>query len=258
MNLSEFKRSPFMYAVLLLMLVGFATFSVFPIINAVTAKETTNNVSLEYQEELNDRAKGYQLVLAREPQNETALQGLLEIRLKQGDLEAAVTPLETLATLNPDFTEYSILLAQTKQQLTDYEGAKVVYQRLLNQNPSDLQALQGMINLLIPLDESETAINLIQKTLSTNKLTGDNLIGVQLLLGQVYALSDRYTEAIAIYDQMITANQQDFRPLVAKAIVLRNQGDSEAATNLFTQALSIAPAQYQEQIQELTNLRISE
>jgi tetratricopeptide (TPR) repeat protein len=258
MNLSDFKRSTLMYAVLILMLIGLATFSVFPIFNAVTAKETTSSFNFESQKELNQKAQGYQLVLDREPQNQTALQGLLEIRLKQGDLAAAVVPLETLANLNPDLIDYSILLAQTKQQLTDYEGAKAVYQSLLSQNPSDIRVLQGMINLLLPLDESQTAIDLIQKTLRQNQLTGDNLIGVQLLLGQVYALSDRLTEAIAVYDQMIAANQQDFRPLVAKAIVVRNQGDTETASNLFIQALSLAPTQYQEQIQALANLRISE
>ncbi len=258
MNLSDFKRSTLMYAVLILMLIGLATFSVFPIFNAVTAKETTSQFNFESQEELNQRAQGYQLVLDREPENQTALRGLLEIRLKQGDLTAAVGPLETLANLNPDLTDYRLLLAQTKQQLEDYAGAKSIYQDLLNQYPGDIRILQGMINLLLPLDESQTAIDLIQKTLSQNQLTGDNLIGVQLLLGQVYALSDRFSEAIAVYDQMIAANQQDFRPLVAKAIVVRNQGDTETASNLFTQALSLAPTQYQEQIQALANLRISE
>jgi tetratricopeptide (TPR) repeat protein len=249
--MSESKRSTFIYAVLLLMLVGLATFSVFPIINAVTAKETGSSISFDYLEELNKKAEGYQLVLDREPENETALKGLLETRIQQGDLASAVIPLESLANLHPELTEYSILLAQTKQQLGDYSGAKSTYQRLLTQNPSNIQALQGMVNLLIPLEESETAISLLKKTLKQNTLTGDNLIAVQLLLGQVYALSDRSSEAIAVYDQMITANSQDFRPVVAKAIVLRDQGDAETATNLFIRALTLAPAQYQEQIQAL-------
>ncbi|ELR96335.1 lipopolysaccharide assembly protein LapB [Gloeocapsa sp. PCC 73106] len=239
------------YGVLVLMLVGLVSFSLFPIFSVVTQATQQSSDGLNQQKDLSQRAMGYELVLEREPDNQTALKGLLDIRLSQGDLSAVVGPLSNLARLNPDRSEYGILLAQTKQQLGDNEGAKQVYESILAQNAGDVLALQGMINLLIPLEESETAINLIQKTLSENQLSDDNLIGVQLLLGQVYALSDRPTEAIAVYDQMITANPQDFRPLVAKAIVLRNQGDLETAISLFTQAVSLAPPRYQEQIQAL-------
>jgi len=253
MKSSESRPNSIVYAVLILMLVGLATFSVFPIVNAVTAKETSNTVSLDSQENLNKQAEGYQLVLEREPDNQTALTGLLEIRLQQGNLQGAISPLESLARLNPDIPEYSILLAQTKQILGDDEGAKTVYKGLLANDPGNLQALQGLVNVLLPLQEADTAIDLIKKTLAKNNLTGDNLIGVQLLLGQVYALSDRFDEAIAIYDQMITANAKDFRPVVAKAIVLRDKGEEEKATEFFNQALSLAPIEYQEQIQALGN-----
>lgn len=249
-----------MYGILLLMLVGLITFSIFPIVNALTPPSQPEGVTLNAQEDLSKKALGYEAVLEREPDNQTALRGLLEIRLQQGDLPGVVTPLEGLARLNPELSEYGILLAQTKQQLGDNEGAKQAYQTILEGDPGDIKALQGLINLLIPQGESETAIDLIQKTLSENQLTGDNLIGVQLLLAQAYALSDRSFEAIAVYDQMITANPEDFRPLVAKAIVLRDQGDSDTANSLFTQAISLAPLQYQEQIQALAaeSLRISE
>lgn len=256
MNSSNNKRSYIVYAILILMLIGLLVFSLFPIFNgALQASNQPSQIRVDRQAELEDKARGYELVLAREPNNQAALRGLLEIRLQQKDLQRAVSPLETLAQLNSDVSAYTILLAQTKQQLGDYEGAKQAYQSILDDNPGDLQALQGMINLLIPQQETETAIDLIQKTLQTNQLTGDNLLGVQLLLGQVYALSDRYTEAIAVYDQMIEANSDDFRPVLAKAIVLKNQGKIEESTELFTQAISLAPSQYQEQIQSIASVK---
>lgn len=252
----ENKRSYIVYATLILMLLGLTVFSLFPILSgAWQANNLSSTVSatVNGQTELEQKARGYELVLEREPENETALRGLLEIRLQQGDLTKSVPPLESLAKLHPKITDYQILLAQTKQQLQDYQGAKQAYMQILDNHPADIRALQGMVNLLIPLEENETAISLIQKALQENKLTGDNLLGVQLLLGQVYALSERYSEAIAVYDQLIEANPEDFRPLVAKGIVLQNQGDTEAATSLFTNAISLAPPEYQEQIQAIAS-----
>jgi tetratricopeptide (TPR) repeat protein len=74
---------------------------------------------------------------------------------------------------------------------------------------------------------------------------------VQLILGQVYATQQRYDEAIAVYDQAIKANNQDFRPVLAKASILKQQGKTEQAKALFENAAALAPTQYKEEINRL-------
>jgi len=59
---------------------------------------------------------------------------------------------------------------------------------------------------------------------------------VQLILGQVYATQQRVTTAIAVYDQAIKANNQDFRPVLAKASIL-NQQETEQAKKVFKMPL---------------------
>lgn len=128
---------------------------------------------------LEDEARGYELVLEQEPENQIALQSLAQAKIKLGNLDEAIAPLKKLVELYPNQTEYS------------------------------------------------------------------------LVLGQVYATQKNYDNAIAAYNQAIETNQQDFRPVLAKAVIFKQQGKTEQAKSLFEKAAAVAPAQYKEQINQL-------
>lgn len=78
--------------------------------NAKTAAGSRDS-QLEAQE------RGYELVLQREPDNQVALQGLVQARLQMNDLQGAVDPLEKLVKLNPDQAEDKALLTGIKERL---------------------------------------------------------------------------------------------------------------------------------------------
>ncbi len=260
------KRSPWVSVVLVLAVLAFVGFSMIPLLGSVfegnqpsagATPGATPTIPADQQAELEAQAKGYELVVQREPQNVTALRGLLEVRLKLGDIKGAITPLEQLAKLNPEQSEYTVLLAQAKERTGDREGAAQTYRSILASRPGDLNALQGLANLLIQQDRPEAAIGLLQDTLKTATQVNDikpgtvDITSVQLMLGGVYANERRFTEAITIYDESIKTNKQDFRPVLAKALILKEQGKTAEAKPLFTTAVSLAPAQYKDKVKQM-------
>lgn len=256
------KRSSWVYLVLGIMLFSLITVSALPLVGSVVdgqqfAKNADSEVMVLSQQELTKleaEASGYQTVLEREPNNDTALNGLLKIKLQQKDINGAIAPLEKLAKLHPEQTEYTILLAQAKQQVTDYEGAAAAYNQVLAARPGDIYALGGITNLYLIQDLPERAIALLKKTIklaihadnsTTNSIDQES---VELLLGELYTNQERYSEAIALYDQLAKTHQDDFRPILAKALVLEKQGDLVAAKPLIEKAYVAAPAAYKDQI----------
>lgn len=204
--------------------------------------------------DIESQARGYEEILKREPENQTALRGLLESRLRLNDVKGVVEPLEKLSKLNPTMTEYSVLLAQAKQQLGDREGSAQVYRTILQSRPGDLSALTGLVDLLVKQQRPESAIKLLQDTLKQAPTANKNQAGsvdttaIQVLLGKVYANQKRYDEALTTFDEASKTNANDFQPVLYKAMVLKEQGKASEAKPLFEKATSLAPAQYKDQI----------
>ncbi|MGK7915906.1 MAG: tetratricopeptide repeat protein [Prochloraceae cyanobacterium] len=268
MKVSQGKRSFWLYLVLLLMVVALLGFSIIPLVSSFIRENQSQTETAsapistpsqqEEQEQLELEAKGYQLVLQKEPDNQTALRELVKVRLKQGDLQNTIEPLEKLVKLNPELTDYGILLAQAKQQLGDYEGAAAAYRTILATNTGNILALQGIVNLLLNQELPEKAIVLLQDSLKNaeeaNLAQPDavDVASIQLLLAQVYAEQKRYQEAINIYDRAMEADEKDMRPVLSKALVLQEQGKEEEAQPLFSQAADLAP-EYKDQIEALAS-----
>ncbi|HEY9763653.1 MAG TPA: tetratricopeptide repeat protein [Trichocoleus sp.] len=251
--------------VLMLALAAFLALSLLPILGGTGNRRTANSTSstptadpASAQAELESRAKGYALVLQREPENQAALRGLVESRIQLGDLQGIVDPLTKLADLNPDQPDYKVLLGQTKQQLGDLEGAAQSYRQVLDKQPGNMNALQGLVALLVQQNRPQAAVGLLQDTLEdAEKLgtTGDtaavDVTSVKLLLAQVYVEEKKVDQALKLYDETIQESGQDFRPVLAKALVLQEQGREDEAKPLFDQASAIAPAQYKDQIEQM-------
>ncbi len=259
--------------VMVLALAAFVGFSLLPLLNnAIKANQVPSGATptpsqasqSPQQPDWEAQARGYELVLQREPDNQAALKGLLEVRLqaiaqKKGDVKDVIPPLEKLVKLNPDEPRYAVLLAQAKQYAGDREGAAQAYRGILTSKPGNIEALQGLASLLIQQNRPTSAIGLLQDTIKAANTANQAAPGsvdvpaVQLILGDVYAQQKRYDEAIAVFDEIIKNNKDDFRPVLAKAMVLKMQGKTDDARAVFAKAINLAPAQYKDQIQQLAS-----
>jgi len=236
-------------------LLALAGFSLLPLVNlaldsgAATATEA-NNLSAAQTSQIQAQAQGYTQVLQKEPENQVALKGLLNARLQLGDIKGSLLPLEKIAALNPQIPDYTVLLAQTKQYLGDREGAANSYRLVLSAQPQNINALQGLVSLLLDAKRPEAAMGAV-KTALKKTTSAAEATPIKLLLAQIYITQQRNTEALAIYDALIGASKEDFRPVLAKGLVLKQMGNLTEAQALLTTATDLAPAEYKDQIKQL-------
>jgi cytochrome c-type biogenesis protein CcmH/NrfG len=79
----------------------------------------SENAAQSQNAQLQAEEKGFATVLKREPNNQTALRGLVQIRLRRGDAPGTKAALEQLVKLNPTNKEYKDFLAAIDKQVAD-------------------------------------------------------------------------------------------------------------------------------------------
>ena len=116
------SRKLFKQIVVLVSLVSFFGSTAYGAVGAINSAlnqpvEDAKTSSSPRESQLQGQARGYELVLKREPENQVALKGLAEARLEMNNPKGAIAPLQKLVQLNPGKQEYKVLLAQVKQQV---------------------------------------------------------------------------------------------------------------------------------------------
>lgn len=124
------KNKTFLRAVTLIMGLGFAgstlaiaLSSAFSQNNYSASESDNSGEAPSVEEQIQLQASGYEKVLAREPKNATALQGLAQIYLQTGNPEKAVPALEKLVEYYPEQQEYAGILNLVKQRQVNQSAA---------------------------------------------------------------------------------------------------------------------------------------
>ena len=240
-------------AVLIAAVLAFVSFSFLPAVGTLKGFDwrnsfSSNRVSVEQLEQAVAR---YEEVLVQEPDNETALQGLIAQLFQLGRLPDAIAPLEHLTELNPDRIDLALQLGQLQLQADRSDEGLQTLKVLYDAHPTRTDVLETLVNAEISAGKANAAI----ARLESKVRRGDGFVETSLLLAQAYRAGDRFDSAIGVYDQLLKSDPDDFRPALEKALMLsnapegrRNFGDAQV---MFELAEDLAPRQTGDRIREI-------
>ncbi|XP_034582278.1 uncharacterized protein [Setaria viridis] len=219
-------------------------------------------LSQEEEAKFKGALQGFEATLSKSPNDPTALEGAAVSLVELGEYEKASTFLEKLVKVIPDKAEAYRLLGEVKFELKDYEGSSSSYRSALSSSDNiDFEVLRGLTNALLAAKKPDQAVDVIlscrqklseksQTRLADLEAANDNggqkpqdidPIQVDLLLGKAYSDWGHISDAVSVYDKLITEHPEDFRGYLAKGIILKENGKAGDAERMFIQAKFFAP-----------------
>ncbi|MCT0200340.1 hypothetical protein KQ313_11700 [Synechococcus sp. CS-1325] len=176
--------------------------------------------------------------LARGNATQGQQQRLLELLLAlQSNAEATVL-LERMADQQPDRWPLRLMLAELRRAQNDRSGAEREVRQLLNMNPERIEALQLMALLQWEQGQGEAAQAQLQAQLQKASLPQlkPQALPIGLLLGDLRQRRGQLAEADALYQSLARSFPSDPRPVLARALLKQQQGQTQAALAILAEA----------------------
>ncbi|KAF3773152.1 hypothetical protein EJ110_NYTH56008 [Nymphaea thermarum] len=183
-------------------------------------------------------------------------QGAAVTLVELGDYDRAASLLEKLTQEKQKDPDAYRLLGEVKYELKDYSGSVAAYRNSLSLSGMDnFEVLRGLVNALLAAEkpdevlldvreqlnvESERRSDVLADTAGSDVQNVDP-IQIDLLLGKAYSNWGHVSDAVSVYDQIISAYPDDFRGYLAKGIILKENGKVGDAERMFIQARFFAP-----------------
>lgn len=197
-------------------------FSVAPFLSLFQNNPAATNTQQLPEERIQAEIEGYEAVLEREPENITALQGLVNLTLQTNNTERAIPALIRLKELQPEEPTYPVLLARLQVEQGNFTEAIALMEEQLAQDPESMSLKTG--------------------------------------LASVYVQAGQVDQAIQIYDELIAEDTSNFNPILGKAVALSQQLQDKAAQEeaqaLFARAIELAPPDQRPQLEEIKDYYI--
>lgn len=223
-------------------------------------KTNTSNLEEMSSEDiarLKEQLQGFEAILKIHPEDLAAIEGAAVTYAELGELSKSETELQKLLEKRHEDFEALRLLGEVQTALAKFEQSAATYRKALKVHPeASITLLRGLVKALIlegRPNEAVQEIIAIRDKLKANtqdishkednngKADEVDPVQIELLLGKAYSDWDHVRDAVAVYESIITNYPEDFRGYLAKAILLKEQGQKGEAERMFIQARYLAP-----------------
>lgn len=158
----------------------------------------TGNINL-LSGDLERAVKAYQKAYTFGKNNPVVLYNLAMAHLKKGDKKRAVRYLDELQLLVPGRIDLLIMRAKIAQETGNVADAEIAYRSILENDPYNQMAIDGLIKLLIAQKRFEEATFRLEEYLEAMPARGDLMV----LLADAYRKQEWFEVAIVKYQMVI-------------------------------------------------------
>lgn len=182
-------------------------------------------------------------VLDGDPMNLSALECLARILMDSDDYSRALLVLEKLEISQPNELEWKYMKAEAHDMEGQSQLAKKIFEDILKVEPFSSRALQGLVLAMDQLDESDSALKILEDTWvrakrENNRVEAGNF---GMLIGQLYTFKGRMQDALQHYNGMLEEDANDFRPYICQGIIYSVLGDTDMADKQFQTFEKLCP-----------------
>ena len=182
-------------------------------------------------------------------------QRLLELLIALNRKDEALSLSERLADQQPERPALRLVLAELRRDQNDRSGAEREVRQLLNQNPNNIEALQLMALLQVESGRGALAVSQLQAAFDQASKPAAQSEGPQpeapksealdigLLLANVLQRQGQPGQAEALLIRLAAAFPKDQTPILARALLLQERGNTSGAQAAIAQAKALKPGQ---------------
>ena len=177
-------------------------------------------------------------------------QRLLELLIALNRKDEALSLSERLADQQPERPALRLVLAELRRDQNDRSGAEREVRQLLNQNPSNIEGLQLMALLQVESGRGVLAVSQLQaafdqasKPALQSEPPKPEALDIGLLLANVLQRQGQPGQAEALLIRLAAAFPKDQTPILARALLLQERGNTKGAQAAIAQAKALKPGQ---------------
>lgn len=186
--------------------------------------------------------------LQMHPADLKALQALLFLRLRKGEVKAAGVVLEKLIEFEPDNLEWKYIRAQADEFAGDLVQARRGFEEILEIRPLSARAWQGLAVIMHTTGEDDEALKMLNEAVKTAVDTGQvkESLNLRMLLGQLHTMQGDFEKAMGLYKLVVEEDPQDYRPYLCQGLVYSIIGEQAEAEKYFRRYRKLCPKDLQE------------